>query len=35
MNPQKRCMPSKKEDLIDVKNINGGFTYINENDIYI
>jgi hypothetical protein len=35
MNPQKRCMPSKKDDLIDVKNINGGFTYINENDIYI
>jgi hypothetical protein len=35
MNPQKRCMPSKKDDLIDVKNINGGFTYINKNDIYI
>lgn len=35
MNPQKRCLPSKKEDLIDVKNINGGFTYTNKNDIYI
>jgi hypothetical protein len=35
MNPQKRCMPSKKDDLIDVKNINGGFTYIHKNDIYI
>ena len=35
MNPQKRCLPSKKEDLIDVKNINGGFTYTNNNDIYI
>ena len=35
MNPLKRCLPSKKNDLIDVKNINGGFTYINRNDIYI
>lgn len=35
MNPQKRCMPSKKTDLINVENINGGFTYINKNDIYI
>ena len=35
MNPQKRCMPSKKEDLIDVENINGGFTYTNKNDIFI
>jgi hypothetical protein len=35
MNPQKRRMPSKKVDLIDVENINGGFTYTNRNDIYI
>jgi hypothetical protein len=35
MNPQKRCMPSKKTDLIDVENINGGFTYTYKNDIYI
>lgn len=35
MNPQKRCLPSKKKDLIDVENINGGFTYIHKNDIYI
>jgi hypothetical protein len=35
MNPLKRCFPSKKDDIIDVKHINGGFTYINRNDIYI
>jgi hypothetical protein len=35
MNPQKRYLPSKKDDLIDVKNINGGFTFINKNNIYI
>ena len=35
MNPLKRCFPSKKNDIIDVKHINGGFTYINRNDIYI
>ena len=35
MNPLKRCMPSKKTQVIDVVNINGGYTYINKNDIYI
>ena len=35
MNPQKRFLPTKKDELIDVENINGGFTYISENDIYI
>ena len=35
MNPQKRSLPTKKDELIDVVNINGGFTYISENDIYI
>ena len=35
MNPQKRYLPTKKDELIDVVNINGGFTYISENDIYI
>ena len=35
MNPLKRCMPTKKEDVIDVVNINGGYTYINKNNIYI
>jgi hypothetical protein len=35
MNPQKRFLPTKKEELIDVENINGGFTYINKNDIFI
>jgi hypothetical protein len=28
-------MPTKKEDVIDVVNINGGYTYINKNNIYI
>ena len=35
MNPLKRCMPSKKEEVIDAVNINGGYTYINKNNIYI
>jgi len=35
MNPQKRYMPAKKEELIDVININGGYTYTNNNNIYI
>jgi hypothetical protein len=35
MNPQKRYMPAKKEELIDVININGGYTYTDNNDIYI
>ena len=35
MNPKKRFMPKKKDELIDVININGGFTYINKNDIFI
>ena len=35
MYPLKRCLPSKKNDQIDVKHVNGGFTYINKNNIYI
>jgi hypothetical protein len=35
MNPQKRYMPSKKDELIDVININGGYTYTDNNNIYI
>jgi hypothetical protein len=35
MNPKKRYMPAKKDELIDVININGGFTYTNKNNIYI
>lgn len=35
MNPLKRCMPTKKGDVMDVVNINGGYTYINKNNIYI
>jgi hypothetical protein len=35
MNPLKRCLPSKKNDQIDVKHVNGGFTYISKNNIYI
>jgi hypothetical protein len=35
MNPKKRFMPTKKGELIDVININGGFTYINKNEIFI
>jgi len=34
LNPAKRKLPSKNVQ-IDVKNINGGFTYINSNNIYI
>jgi hypothetical protein len=35
MNPKRRYMPAKKDDLIDVININGGFTYTDKNNIYI
>lgn len=35
MNPLKRCMPANKDDIIDVVNVNGGYTYINKNNIYI
>jgi len=35
MNPKKRYMPAKKEELIDVININGGYTYTDNNNIYI
>jgi len=35
MNPQKRYMPTKKNELIDVININGGYTYTDDNNIYI
>lgn len=35
MNPQKRYMPAKKEELIDVVNVNGGYTYTDKNNIYI
>lgn len=35
MNPLKRYMPSKKDDVIDAVNMNGGYTYINKNNIYI
>ena len=35
MNPQKRCFPAKKGQIIDAVNINGGYTYINKNNIYI
>ena len=35
MNPQKRYMPAKKEELIDVVNVNGGYTYTDNNNIYI
>jgi len=34
LNPAKRKLPNKNVQ-IDVKNINGGFTYINSNNIYI
>jgi len=34
LNPAKRKLPSKNVQ-IDVKNINGGFTYISSNNIYI
>ena len=35
MNPKKRFMPAKKSELINAININGGFTYINNNEIFI
>jgi hypothetical protein len=35
MNPKRRYMPAKKDELIDVININGGFTYTDKNNIYI
>ncbi len=35
MNPQKRYMPAKKDELIDVINVNGGYTYTDDNNIYI
>jgi hypothetical protein len=35
MNPLKRCMPTKKDAILDVVNINGGYTYVNDNNIYI
>jgi hypothetical protein len=35
MNPLKRCLPTKKKDIIGAQNINGGYTYINKNNIYI
>lgn len=35
MNPLKRYMPAKKDDPIDAVNVNGGYTYINKNNIYI
>jgi hypothetical protein len=35
LNPLKRKLPNKKSDIISAKNINGGFTYINSNNIYI
>jgi hypothetical protein len=35
MNPLKRCLPSKKDEVIGAQNINGGYTYINKNNIYI
>lgn len=35
MNPLKRCMPAKKDEIIDVVNVNGGYTYIHKNNIYI
>jgi len=35
LNPLKRKLPNKKSDIVSAKNINGGFTYINSNNIYI
>jgi len=35
MNPLKRCLPTKKGQIIDAVNINGGYTYTNKNNIYI
>jgi len=35
MNPLKRKLPNKAGDSIGAANINGGFTYVNSNNIYI
>lgn len=35
LNPLKRKLPSKKNEIMMAKNINGGFTFINSNNIYI
>jgi hypothetical protein len=35
MNPLKRKLPNKAEDRIGAANINGGFTFVNSNNIYI
>ena len=35
MNPLKRCLPTKRGQIIDAVNINGGYTYTNKNNIYI
>jgi hypothetical protein len=35
MNPLKRRLPAKRGQIIDAVNINGGYTYINKNNIYI
>lgn len=35
LNPLKRKLPNRKTDMIKAENINGGFTMINSNNIYI
>jgi len=35
LDPVKRKLPNKNEDSICAVNINGGFTYINSNNVYI
>lgn len=35
LNPLKRRLPNRKVDIVKTENINGGFTYINANNIYI
>jgi hypothetical protein len=35
LNPMKRKLPNKKGDSIGAININGGFTYLNSNNVYI
>ena len=35
LNPLKRKLPNKKNENVAAININGGFTYINSNNIYI
>jgi hypothetical protein len=35
MNPLKRRLPTKRGQIIDAVNINGGYTYTNKNNIYI